>query len=82
MTRLLQGRSKLFDFRDDKNLRFSNHQAAVSDPGMGFSVTVFVGIHSQRSKGEAFRRSVGRIPMLSGYDGGKAALAQSYLRLI
>ena len=44
-----------------------------SYPDMGFRVTYFSEIHSQRPKGDFFRRSVARIPILSVYPGGKTA---------
>jgi len=36
-----------------------------SYPGMGFRVTVLIGIHNQRPEGDSFRRGVARIPILS-----------------
>ncbi|ERH03392.1 MAG: hypothetical protein J07HR59_00505 [Halorubrum sp. J07HR59] len=39
------------------------------------------GIHSQRPKGDSFRHSVARIPILSVYDGGETASVYYYCEL-
>ncbi|QSG01261.1 hypothetical protein AArcS_0019 [Natranaeroarchaeum sulfidigenes] len=59
-----------------RNLRFlrTGPSRRYSYPGMGFRVTLRVGINSQRPEGDSFRCGVTRIPIVSVYhvDGGTA----------